>query len=178
MASPTPSLIAAIAPRSGCRWLLSGWLLLSAGALLPASAQTLYTLETKCAIKGGAPLPCTVEAVNEGGATLYRHRIGDSIKTIRVSSDPSRMALWDASSRAWQNLRSAEARFSTNTVCFNNRDLCVVNANYRNSLLEDRPDLRGRDYVSAHFGANGRVDVICYDTGCDLLSQSVKGVTP
>jgi hypothetical protein len=88
------------------------------------------------------------------------------------------MALWDASSRAWQNLRNAEARFSTNTVCFNNRDLCVVNANYINSLLEDRPDLRGRDYVSAHFGANGRVDVICYDKGCDLLSQNVKGVTP
>jgi hypothetical protein len=178
MTSPKPSTSAAIPPRSSCRWLLGGCVLLTSWAVLPASAQSLYTLETKCAVKGAAPVSCSVEAVNEGGATLYRHRIGDSVKTIRVSTDPSRMALWDPISRAWQNLRNAEARFSTNTVCFNNRDLCVVNANYLNSLLEDRPDLRGRDYVSAHFGANGRVDVICYDKGCDLLSPSVKGVTP
>jgi hypothetical protein len=98
------------------------------------------------------------------------------VKTIRVSAEPSRMALWDATARSWVNLRNAEARFSTNTVCFNNRELCVVNPNYLNSVLEDRPDLRGRDYVSAHFGANGRVDLICYDKGCDRLSQRGQGV--
>ena len=97
---------------------------------------------------------------------------------MRVTAEPSRMTIWDPASKQWQNLRSAEARFSTNTVCFNNRDLCAVNANYLNSLLEDRPDLRGRDYVRAHFGKDGRVDVICYDSGCDLLAQRVQGVKP
>jgi hypothetical protein len=164
-------------------WLLSGCLcgsLLVGGALAspPASAEVLYTLATRCSLQGAAPVPCTVEALNQGRATLYRHRIGDSVRTVRVSSDPSRMDIWDRTSRAWAPLRSAEARFSTNTVCFNSRDLCVVNANYLNSVLEDRPDLRGRDYVSAHFGANGRVDLICYDKGCDLLSQGAQGVKP
>jgi hypothetical protein len=156
-------------------WWLGCALLPGLGAL-PAAAKLLYTLQTKCAVQGAAPVACTVEAVDEGGATLYRHRIGQSVTTIRVSADPNRMALWDSSSRYWRNLRNAEARFSTNTVCFNDRELCVVNPNYLNSVLEDRPDLRGRDYVSAHFGANGRVDVICYDSGCDRLGQRAQGV--
>jgi hypothetical protein len=149
-------------------------------ALVPraARAEVLYSLETKCSLRGTAPVSCTVEAVNEEGATLYRHRIGQEVRTVRVTAEPSRMTIWDPASKQWQNLRSAEARFSTNTVCFNNRDLCAVNANYLNSLLEDRPDLRGRDYVRAHFGKDGRVDVICYDSGCDLLAQRVQGVKP
>ena len=142
------------------------------------AAPILYTLETKCSLRGAAPVVCTVEALDEGGVTLYRHRIGDSVQSVRVTADPSRMEMWDGTSRAWRNLRNAEARFSTNTVCFNDRELCVVNANYLNSILEDRPDLRGRDYVRAHFGANGRVDLICYDGGCDLLAQRGAGVKP
>jgi hypothetical protein len=149
-------------------------------ALTPRSAQAevLYSLQTKCSLRGAAPIPCTVEAVNEEGATLYRHRIGTEVRTVRVTAEPSRMTIWDPASKQWQNLRSAVARFSTNTVCFNNRDLCAVNPNYLNSLLEDRPDLRGRDYVQAHFGKEGRVDVICYDGGCDLLAQRLQGVKP
>ncbi len=142
------------------------------------AAQILYTLETKCSLRGAAPVVCTVEVLDEGGVTLYRHRIGSTVQSVRVSADPSRMEMWDGASRSWRNLRNAEARFSTNTVCFNDRELCVVNANYLNSLLEDRPDLRGRDYVRAHFGSNGRVDLICYDGGCDLLAQSGAGVKP
>jgi len=141
-------------------------------------AQILYTLETKCSLRGAAPVVCTVEVLDEGGVTLYRHRIGSNVQSVRVSADPSRMEMWDGASRSWRNLRNAEARFSTNTVCFNDRELCVVNTNYLNSLLEDRPDLRGRDYVRAHFGPNGRVDLICYDGGCDLLAQSGAGVKP
>ena len=151
----------------------------SAAAAPSAGApQNLYSLETKCALQGAAPVVCTVEAIDEGGATLYRHRIGTSVQSVRVTADPSRMDMWDGASRSWRHLRSAEARFSTNTVCFNDRELCVVNANYLNSLLEDRPDLRGRDYVRAHFGPNGRVDLLCYDGGCDLLAQRGVGVKP
>jgi hypothetical protein len=178
MASPHPATIVAMRSRCRAGWLLFGCALLSTCAALPAAAEVLYKIETKCAIKGATPVVCTVEAINEGRATLYRHRIGTTVRTIRVSSDPNRMDIWDPTSKGWVNLRNAEARFSTNTVCFNDRDLCVVNANYLNSLLEDRPDLRGRDYVSAHFGTNGRVDLICYDKGCELLSQRLQGVKP
>lgn len=151
----------------------------AAKAPTPAKGpQILYSLETKCSLRGAAPVVCTVEALDEAGVTLYRHRIGDSVRSVRVSADPSRMEMWDGASRSWRVLRNAEARFSTNTVCFNDRDLCVVNANYLNSVLEDRPDLRGRDYVRAHFGPNGRVDLICYDGGCDLLAKRGKGVAP
>lgn len=155
-----------------------GGLLACLGGLPASAAQALYTLETRCSIQGAPPVACTVEALDSGTATTYRHRIGERVHTVRVSVDPSRMEMWDPTSRSWRNLRNAEARFSTNTVCFNGRDLCVVNANYLNSVLEDRPDLRGRDFVQAHFGPDGRVDVICYDTGCDLLHQKLEQAKP
>ena len=82
------------------------------------------------------------------------------------------MAIWsDGTKKAWQPLRGAAARFSTNTICFNGRDLCVVNPNYLNSVREDRSNtrLQGRDLVMVHFGADGRVDASCYDDACALL---------
>jgi hypothetical protein len=66
-------------------------------------------------------------------------------------------------------LRSAGALFSSNSICFNGRELCVVNPNYLNSVREDRQDLRlqGRDLVKVHFGPDGRVNATCYDAGCE-----------
>ena len=147
-------------------------LLATAASLLaaaPALAQTeaLYKLDTKCSIKGGEPQACVVEAVNEGNATLYRHSIGKKVDTIRVTDSPVRMSLWVESKKSWKNLNSAAARFSTNTICFNGRDLCVINPNYLNSVKEDRPDATaGRDLVRVQFGADGRIDLTCYDDGC------------
>jgi hypothetical protein len=134
-------------------------------------AERLYSLETKCALKGAAPVTCKVEAVNEGNATLYHHTIGATTYTLRISDQPSRLTLWDAASNSWKPLRNATVQFSSNTLCLNGRDLCVVNPNYLNSLLQDRPDFRGRDLVRAHFSSDGRVDILCYDTGCDLVAQ-------
>ncbi|MFN9548604.1 MAG: hypothetical protein ACK6AD_16340 [Cyanobacteriota bacterium] len=162
-------------PRTPC--LRAAGALLTGAALAlglqtgPAGAEVLYTLETKCALQGAAPVACTVEAVDEEGATLYRHTIGTTTHTLRISDQPSRLTLWDAGAKAWKPLRNAAVRFSTNTLCLNDRELCVVNPNYLNSLLQERPDFRGRDLVRARFAANGRVDLICYDTGCDLLAQ-------
>ena len=147
-------------------------LLAAAASLLaaaPALAQTesLYKLDTKCSIKGGEPQACVVEAVNEGNATLYRHSIGKKVKTIRVTDSPVRMSLWVENKKSWKNLDSAAARFSTNTICFNGRDLCVINPNYLNSVKEDRPDATaGRDLIKVQFGADGRIDLTCYDDGC------------
>lgn len=146
---------------------------LGAAALLTlpvmARSEPLYTLQTRCALKGETPVPCTVEAVEEGGATLYRHRIGARTETVRITDNPIRMALWDSSARRWKSLSRAEARFSTNTVCFNDRDLCVVNPNYLNSVREaNTAATAGRDRVKVHFGADGRIDVSCYDAGCEV----------
>ncbi|MEB3318812.1 MAG: hypothetical protein VKO39_11830 [Cyanobacteriota bacterium] len=161
--------------RATCPWAASALLTGVAMALGlqagPARAEVLYSLETKCALGGAAAVACRVEAMNEEGATLYRHTIGPTTHTLRISDDPARFTLWDASSKTWNPLRNAAVRFSTNTLCLNDQELCVVNPNYLNSLLQERPDFRGRDLVRVHFAANGRVDIICYDTGCDLLAQ-------
>ena len=135
------------------------------------SAKVLYRLSTQCALQGAAPVPCSVEAVDSGGATLYRHRIGNSVETVRITAEPVTMAMWAHDTRSWRPLRGASARFSTNTVCFNGKDLCVVNPNYLNSVREDRSNtrLQGRDLVMVHFGSDGRVDASCYDDACALL---------
>jgi hypothetical protein len=135
------------------------------------AAQVLYTLSTQCSLRGAAAVPCKVEAVDEGGATLYRHRIGNVTETVRITAEPVTMAIWANDTKQWSPLRGASARFSTNTVCFNDKDLCVVNPNYLNSVREDRSNtrLQGRDLVMVHFGADGRVDASCYDDACALL---------
>ena len=138
-------------------------------AAAPALAQsgTLYRLDTKCSVKSGESQACVVEAINDGNATLYRHTMGKTVETIRVTDSPVRMSLWVESKKDWQNLNSAAARFSTNTICFNGRDLCAINPNYLNSVREDRPDATaGRDLVKVKFGADGRIDLTCYDDGC------------
>ena len=162
------------------RWRLSRWfgaalamplLASGSGLALPQAARgadsALYTLATRCSIEGGAPQPCTVEAVNEGAATLYRHRIGKLTMTVRITDNPLRMERWNSAMTTWQPLTQAAARFSTNTICFNGRDLCVVNANYLNSVRQERPDATaGRDLVMVRFDGTGRVNLTCYDEGC------------
>lgn len=140
-----------------------------------ARAEVLYTLNTKCALGGAAPVACKVEAINETGATLYRHTIGATTHTLRISDQPARFTLWDGTTSSWKPLRNAAVRFSTNTLCLNDTELCVVNPNYLNSLLQERPDFRGRDLVRVHFAASGRVDILCYDTGCSLISAWREG---
>ena len=150
--------------------LLGGALVL--GSATPARAELLYKLETRCSLQGAAPVPCTVEAIEAGEATLYRHQIGASqisgqVETVRISAKPVRMARWDQASKRFQSLERAAARFSTNTVCFNGTDLCVVNPNYLNSVRQANSSATaGRDLVRVHFGADGRIDASCYDAGC------------
>jgi hypothetical protein len=132
-----------------------------------AQSKTLYTLSTQCSIEGGPAQPCVVEATEEEDATFYRHKIGSTTQTVRITENPVRMTIWDAKSKSWQTLSSAAARFSTNTICFNGRDLCVVNANYLNSVREERPETTaGRDLVKVRFDDTGRVNLSCYDDGC------------
>ena len=132
----------------------------------------LYTLETQCSRAAAAPVNCTVEAINEGKSTRYRHRIGQTIETVRITDDPLTMTLWNPETKRWQFLRNASGRFSTNTVCFNDQDLCVINPNYLNSVRQDNPaKMAGRDLVRVHFGSDGRIDASCFDAGCELVKR-------
>ncbi|MEB3260854.1 MAG: hypothetical protein VKP63_09545 [Cyanobacteriota bacterium] len=141
----------------------------------PTCAEVLYSLDTRCALRGAASVPCRVEAVNEPGATLYRHTLAGRIHTLRISDQPALFSLQEPGSPSWVPLRNAAVRFSTNTLCLNDTDLCVVNPNYLNSLLQERQDFRGRDLVRVHFAANGRVELLCYDGGCDLIQARREG---
>ena len=176
MAQPIP---ASIAQRRRPQWLQAvvAIPLLAAGAALalPGSAATaaattdtvLYTLNTRCSIEGAAPKACVVQAVDAGAATLYRHTIGAVTMTVRITDRPLRMERWNGARKTWQPLKEAAARFSTNTICFNGRDLCVVNPNYLNSVRQERPEATsGRDLVMVRFDATGRVNLSCYDDGC------------
>ena len=134
-----------------------------------AKEQILYSLETRCSLNGAPAVPCTVEAVDDGQATHYRHRIGSKTDTIRVTDAPVRMLRWDAQTKQWKSLTWAAARFSSNTVCFNGRELCVVNPNYLNSVRQDHAAAMAlRDLVKVHFGADGRINATCYDDGCEV----------
>lgn len=138
-----------------------------AGAAGAAADTVLYALNTRCSIEGAAPQACVVEAVDTGSATLYRHKVGAVTMTVRISDRPLRMERWNGAKNSWQPLQEAAARFSTNTICFNGRDLCVVNPNYLNSVRQDRPDATaGRDLVMVRFDGSGRVNLSCYDEGC------------
>ena len=157
--------------------LLTPWLLpgpahsqTPTAAKAPTTTRVLYTLATRCSLEGGPAQACTVEAVDEGNDTLYHHRIGSQTISVRITQSPVTMSLQKAPGQPWVPMQSAGALFSTNSICFNNRALCVVNPNYLNSVREDRQDLRlqGRDLVKVHFGADGRVDATCYDAGCEV----------
>jgi hypothetical protein len=138
----------------------------------PGQAEVLYKLQTQCSLDAAAPVACTVEAVNEGAATLYRHQLGAQTITVRISDKPVRMELWDAASKRWTSLQRAAALFSTNTVCFNGGALCVVNPNYLNSVREDNAAaMAKRDLVKVHFGADGRINASCYDDGCEVVQK-------
>ena len=154
---------------AGASTLISAALLagLSAGPA-EARSQTLYKLETSCSIKGGPAQPCVVEAIDEGDATIYIHQIGKQVAKIRITEAPVSMSLWDENRKSWVVLNSAGARFSTNTICFNGRDLCVVNPNYLNSVREEKTEaLAGRDLVGVKFSSDGRVSLTCYDEACE-----------
>jgi hypothetical protein len=78
------------------------------------------------------------------------------------------MGRFAGKSEGWTFLTSVAARFSTNTICFNGTDLCVINPNHLNSIREDQPTAtEGRNHMRVRFAADGRVSLTCYDDGCE-----------
>jgi hypothetical protein len=139
---------------------------------LPGKAESLYVLKTACSLNGTTLVPCTVEAIDEGKATIYRHTVGTVIRDVRITDKPvPRIEIWNDTSKGWESAVSVAVRFSKNAICFNGVELCAINPNYLNSILQDNPDnFGGRDLVRVHFGRDGRIDASCYDAGCELIN--------
>ncbi|MEA5475872.1 hypothetical protein VB716_16765 [Synechococcus sp. CCY9201] len=135
---------------------------------IPPDQKPLYELETDCSIKMGPIQKCRVDVYDQGTVTYYRHRIGTQVELIRISDDPeNRIERFDPKAKAWVSVASASGQFSTNTICFNGREFCVINPNFLNSLYEQHPGkYRERDRVEVMFDTNGRVKASCFDDGC------------
>ena len=82
--------------RAGLRLALATALLLAPQVTLAGAARSeiLYKLSTTCSLNGGSAQACEVEAANEQSATLYRHQIGATTSTIRITDKPVTMSLW------------------------------------------------------------------------------------
>lgn len=143
----------------------------------PARAELLYSLDTWCSLDGTKPVACRVDAIDEGEATIYRHRIGAVERLVRIREQPLvRIELWDEASRKWRSARSAAVLLGDNVLCFDGTALCVVNPNYLNSIREEKgPALAGRDTVQMTFGTDGRVNAYCYDDGCPAPPAAAGG---
>jgi hypothetical protein len=53
-----------------------------------AGATLLYSLDTWCSLNGTKAVACRVDAIDEGEATIYRHRIGSEERLVRIREQP------------------------------------------------------------------------------------------
>jgi hypothetical protein len=114
----------------------------------PARAELLYSLDTWCSLDGTKPVACRLEAIDEGEATIYRHRIGALERLVWIREQPVvRIELWDEATRHWRTTRSAAALLGENLLCFDGIALCVVNPYDLNRIRDrvDRLDQRDRN---------------------------------
>ena len=142
--------------------------LLSPGGAARAQAQRqpaptpLYKLETNCSLNG-SDQRCTVEAFDGSDATVYRTTANGETLSFRLIDKPEQRAaqLWNAQSKGWVGLDALSLDFTSNTLCINGQQLCMVNPNYFASIRDDHPDLRS-DLIVARFDAkDGRLAAIC-----------------
>lgn len=133
-----------------------------------ARAEVLYRLESLCSLNGTEAVPCQIEAINAPDATEYRHALAGREVRFRVVDAPTvRVELWDAAASRWRSARNASAFFALNAVCLDGTSFCAINPNYLNSVRQDLGRAAdGRSVLEVHFGADGRIDASCYDTGC------------
>jgi len=154
---------------------LGGSSCLAQAASEPPKSTLLYTLNTSCRLRGAPAVPCVVQAVDVGEATEYRHQIGKATITYRIFDEPYvRIEGLNPSTKNWGPARNATIQFATNELCFNDQALCVVNPNYLNSVREAAGSaFVGRERMGLAFGSQGRVEVVCFDKGCDRLLEEM-----
>ena len=159
-----------------CRLLLG---LLTLGSLwhIPAlQAEDLYNLDTTCSTGNAKPFACQVTAVNVGDTTEYRHSFGGRTVAYRVIDEPYvRIEGQKTAGSPWVTVKNATIDFKTQELCFNNRAFCVNNPTFLADVLINSGDaMQGRTKAGMAFGSNGRVDVACFDNGCNRLLEAIK----
>ncbi len=158
-----------------CRVLTGLTVLLGSLSVSAAVAQELYTLETICRTAGQTH-SCTVVASNVDDTTEYVHTFGSQTVSYRVIDDPYVRIEGRASNmKPWSSVKNATIDFKAEELCFNNEAFCVKNTKYLADVLIGSGDaMQGRTKVGMVFAANGRVDVACFDNGCERLKKAIR----
>ena len=158
-----------------CRLLLG---LLTLGSLWHApalQAEELYQLNTTCSTPT-ARFSCQVTAVNVNDTTEYRHKFGTRTVAYRVIDEPYvRIEGQKNAGAPWETVKNAMIDFKAQELWFNNRAFCVNNPTFLADVLINSGDaMQGRTKAGMAFGSNGRVDVACFDNGCNRLLEAIK----
>ena len=138
-------------------------------------AEELYSLDTTCKT-GDRSFACRVQAVNVDDTTEYRHQFGSRTVSYRVIEDPFvRIEGRGSNAEPWISVKNALINFKTEELCFNDEAFCVKNPSFLADVLINSGDaMQGRTRVGMAFAPNGRVDVACFDNGCDRLKEAIK----
>jgi len=159
-----------------CRLLL-GLLVLGSLWQAPAlRAEELYQLNTTCSAGTSKRFACQVTAVNVDDTTEYRHSFGGRTVAYRVIDSPYvRIEGQKSAGAPWSSVKNATINFKTQELCFNSRAFCVNNPTFLADVLVNGGNaIQGRTQVGMVFGSNGRVDVSCFDNGCNRLKEALK----
>ena len=123
----------------------------------------LYKLETNCSLKD-VQSRCTVEAFDGNTSTVYRTTANGETISFRLIDEPDRRGaqIWDTQTKGWVALDELSMDFTSNELCINGQQLCMINPNYFASVRDDHPNLRS-DLIVARFDAkDARLAAICY----------------
>ena len=144
-------------------WLLGPWNAMAVRAQSQPAPRLLYRLETNCSVTD-VQNRCTVEAFDGSSSTVYRTTLKGETISFRLIDEPERRGaqLWDGQTRSWVALDELSMDFTSNELCINGQQLCMINPNYFASIRDDHPSLRS-DLIVARFDAkDGRLAAICY----------------
>ena len=139
-------------------------------------AEELYVINTTCSTPTASRFSCQVQAVNVDQSTECRHRFGSRTLSYRVIDDPYvRIEGQDSPSAPWTSVKNATINFKTEQLCFNRQAFCVNNPRFLADVLIQGGDaIQGRTRIGMVFSDNGRVDVACFDEGCDRLMEAIQ----
>jgi hypothetical protein len=157
--------------------VLTALLTLCSGLGAPAViAEELYVINTTCSTPTASRFSCQVQAIDIDDSTEYRHRFGSRTATYRVIEDPYvRIEGRTNAGQTWTSVKNASINFTTEELCFNSKAFCVNNPTFLADVLIQGGDaIQGRTRIGMVFADNGRVDVACFDKGCDRLMEAIQ----
>jgi hypothetical protein len=157
--------------------VLTALLALCSGLGAPAvRAEELYLINTTCSTPISSNVSCQVQAIDVDDSTEYHHRFGSRTVSYQVMEAPYVRIEGRASNSApWTSVNNASINFKTEELCFNSKAFCVNNPTFLADVLTQGGDaIQGRTRIGMAFAGNGRVDVTCFDNGCDRLKEAIQ----